>query len=775
MDLLNIFSDFWHLGDAYWLPKICVILSFFIVVWRAFRFFFYSYPENKRIKRLWLLTSIMFFVWSLGLWLYMYAIDNNPQINNDSEFPIVSGLELWFRSAVASLDMFMFNIESNIIDHIKDLPLVRGLISFLSLIAGTLTIWLIVSLFGERLWSSVQLWWCSHINSDKELCIFFGINEASKLLADSIKKDAKDREFQLVFVEFPIVNNDDLNSGWGGFIKSVTHRVDTFRVARSYGAHMSLANARPNSLNINASKVSDKIFQRIGLSEISRMILKTNNKVHLFFLSENETSNIQSVQVLKHDSTILEKSDHYECIFYCQTRNNSIHRVIENDQSRRGIEVKVIDTSRLCVDFLKYKPELHPVNYVDVQDDASVSSPFNALVVGFGEVGLDAVRFLYEFGAFVKTGSTSQHVERSDFHCNVVDKNMPDLAGQFIVNAPAIKPSMSFVGDSIDEYSLITLHNMDCQSVFFYQKLEEWIQHLNYIVIATGDDEMNISLAVRMLRMAIRCETNFDYFRIMVRIKHDENGHFGNIAQYYNRLWSAEMKKDERDNFERQKHVLSSDLVDSPISLFGSLKDIYKYDYIVSDVLLDQAKKFKDRYDTSVKALQIQSGNDIYPTMTWEEEINTYLQLDGDYADYSPTFSNVMKLRRMQSQNYENCFHIYTKQRLAMFALGADEYKALISHQLFRKNNETIYSWRSGIKPKDKLIKVLDTLAQTEHLRWNASHEVLGYQDKGDENYKDEARLYHGCIKNWSALSENIKSYDYNVVDVSLDIIDVNQ
>ena len=108
-----------------------------------------------------------------------------------------------------------------------------------------------------------------------------------------------------------------------------------------------------------------------------------------------------------------------------------------------------------------------------------------------------------------------------------------------------------------------------------------------------------------------------------------------------------------------------------------------------------------------------------------------------------------------------------------MCALGVDAYNALKNHQLFRKNNETQYHWKPGIKPQEKVTKVLDTLAQTEHLRWNASHEVLGYQNSGDEKFKDEARLYHGCIKRWDELSDYVKSFDYNVVDVSLGMIEV--
>ena len=72
-------------------------------------------------------------------------------------------------------------------------------------------------------------------------------------------------------------------------------------------------------------------------------------------------------------------------------------------------------------------------------------------------------------------------------------------------------------------------------------------------------------------------------------------------------------------------------------------------------------------------------------------------------------------------------------------------------------------------------IRVLDVLARTEHLRWVASHEVLGYSDSGTENDKDEARLTHGCLKPWEQLTPRTQSYDYNVVDVSLDIIEVKE
>ena len=147
------------------------------------------------------------------------------------------------------------------------------------------------------------------------------------------------------------------------------------------------------------------------------------------------------------------------------------------------------------------------------------------------------------------------------------------------------------------------------------------------------------------------------------------------------------------------------------------------------------------------------------------------MQLTDVYKGYSPTYSGVMRLRRIQRQNLENCFHKHTKQKLAEGALGKEGCQVFAQHQLFRRKNQTSYMWKEYAEEKPSVIRVLDVLAQTEHLRWNASHEILGYIDTGDENFKDEARLQHGCLKDWDKLSEVIKSYDYNVVDVSLDII----
>ena len=236
----------------YWIPMVCLVLAFTIVIWQFICQWRYCYPENKRIKNLKLLASLMFLVWSVGFGLYMYAIAHNKDLGNAQ----TTGFELCFRSAAASFDMFTFGIDSDIVNGIINFPIINGLISLTAFIAGTLTIWLIISMFGARLWSSIKSLWSSLFTSDDELCIFFGINDPTTILAQSIYQKTENgsqepdvRRFRLVFVEFPLKNDNEVDSGWTNFIKSITHRIETFRVAKKSHAHLSIANTALSRLH----------------------------------------------------------------------------------------------------------------------------------------------------------------------------------------------------------------------------------------------------------------------------------------------------------------------------------------------------------------------------------------------------------------------------------------------------------------------------------------------------------------------------------------------
>lgn len=58
-----------------------------------------------------------------------------------------------------------------------------------------------------------------------------------------------------------------------------------------------------------------------------------------------------------------------------------------------------------------------------------------------------------------------------------------------------------------------------------------------------------------------------------------------------------------------------------------------------------------------------------------------------------------------------------------------------------------------------------DTLAITEHLRWNATNEVMGYTYGKTKDYKLKT---HPCIRPWEDLTEEEQSYDYLVVKTTM-------
>ena len=620
------------------------------------------------------------------------------------------------------------------------------------------------------------------VSSKDNTFVFWGLNDATYYLAKDINKQCKkENNYRIVVVRTNAeTEKENVPNGMNrllNFLSLKNRDLDRLKELDCITTN-TFVNLTTCEIDEKVQTSLDILVMKLRLKSLCRIIRKkTTRSLHLFFLSSDDNANIQAVANLKRDKTIQEFAKRGKVIFYCHARYNSIHRVIEDEVTEKNIEVKVVDSSHICVELMKGNPELHPVKYVKVEKDATVSSPFNALVIGFGEVGMDAVRFLYEFAAFVKSTGWHGIVERSEFHCHVVDEKMEELAGIFTTNAPSIVTSKNWKQE--DDDKMINLYSIDCHSVEFYEKLKKWIEKLNYIVVATGDDETNISLAVRLFRLAIRCrQEDLDKFRILVRIQHDENGHVRKIKEYYNRLWAAELQDivDEKNKMKKLHHkfVASDAQVEMPITLFGSAESVYRYDNIIDNSLIDKAKKFKKKYDLSINELRIRSGEDPYPIEEWEEEQNNAMQISDEYKGFAPTLGGVMRLRRVQSQNLGNCLHEATKIELAKTALGND-YEDMLRHGLIRNEGELVYSWRDhSNEPIASVQKVLDVLAQTEHLRWNASHEILGYQGNEVEGYKDEARLVHGCLRDWDNLKDITKSYDYNIVDVSLGIIDID-
>lgn len=781
----SIIYDWWqnigHFSDNYHTLSEWYLYGLSIIALLCLGFLAVTIKRSVSNIRTTSLFWVFIFTWFYGVCVYdigMYTGEN---------FSLLTNLPL---SILYGFKIFLLESDvSEIHEQFHRNWLFSGNFALVHFLAACVTTLFLIKHFGYNFVSKCRLWWtCSVLNPRKfnDIYVFWGINEQSICLAESIQNhySEKRKDYKIIFVR---TNHDDEDEPED---RTAFNRIFDYLAMKnteleqiqnlgclSASTHVDISMIKKKYVLQQKGDVLGKCFRLGGLKKLLKR--KVKDRVHLLLLSENEEENLHTVYLMLQDKNLKqialpedpEDKNFVESrvMIYCHARYNSVHIALEESRIKDGIMVKVIDSSHINVEMLKQNKELLPVNFVDVEKDASVSSSFDALVIGFSEVGQDTVRFLYEYGAFVKTGSTDSKVERSDFHLKVVDKDMDDLAGPFVANAPAIKLSMPFIKGEENPDSLISLYKMDCRSVEFYLKLEEWIKTLNYIVIATNDDELNITLGIRIFQLAIRYRKNLDKFRILVRLHKDE-GEISQIVLHYNLLWLAqEAVKGVEGRDYHQKSVKYNEEAQRPICIFGLDKDIYNYNNIIDDTIHKEAVQYKERYELSSNPRYKKPLNP--GERSWYRETREYMQLEGEYRDYYPSYCGLIALRRKQGQDIANTLHATTKRILAEKALEKAGIKYYDWKMLVRKLKTVTYREING-KPVDPLItRILDMLARTEHIRWNASHEIMGYEKEGKKGYRNELKMHHSYLTGWEELEDDIRSYDYNVVDISLGII----
>lgn len=124
-------------------------------------------------------------------------------------------------------------------------------------------------------------------------------------------------------------------------------------------------------------------------------------------------------------------------------------------------------------------------------------------------------------------------------------------------------------------------------------------------------------------------------------------------------------------------------------------------------------------------------------------------------------------LRRKEGQDKANCQHCYTKQRLLNLGnrnepLELPEWtdkESILDHEGATEN-----PW----------LVCLYNVAICEHLRWNASHLMMGYVPMTPDVKKhidgtcDERTKQHTCIVDWHQLPCGTQGYDYSVVKTTV-------
>lgn len=151
--------------------------------------------------------------------------------------------------------------------------------------------------------------------------------------------------------------------------------------------------------------------------------------------------------------------------------------------------VSVVQTSSLAARTLIQN--YPPCNYIDFDETGKATCDFEALIVGFGQVGQNVLRQLVMNGQF----------EGSHFRVSVFAPDHNATKGYF---------SRSYA-QVLEQYD-ITFHAADARSDAFYQHLSQRGNQLKYIAICTGKELLDLEIAEDLTEYLRRLELEIPIF-----------------------------------------------------------------------------------------------------------------------------------------------------------------------------------------------------------------------------------------------------------------------
>ena len=676
--------------------------------------------------------SLKFFATLMGLFLiigtlmFMYVFRQIGSAPVNGHVVRFSNTEHILRSVICSLELFMLNVDGNIYDHLNQYPALKGWISVQTVLSFSCTVAVLLGLVYSRLSAYLRLSYGTHIgHSHSHLYLFFGNNHPSQLLARDIMR--KDPKAVVVIIDEANVSEDD-NDEWSGIVGLMAHKRKVFMEAQKMGAKLAIASQQFDDIDDDITTRPDfDAFGYLGLTKIRQLIQRLHAtpdpQLHVFFMGDDEELNIRNIIALAKDSTIsrIAADRRVKHRVYCHARYNGPNRVIQDVALNKHISLKIVDSSHMAV----------------------VSSPLKALIVGFGEVGRDAFRFLYEFGSFPGDKSTDADAVKSPVEYVIADKNLADIQGTL----KASMPGVFYNGASRD---IIRMEAVDYNSDRFNAGVlsDDFLAGLNYVVISIGDNDEAIALATRIFNRVRRLREDLSDLRIFVRCTDDNKVEaIRKVADHYNFGYGK-----GTDNIP-------------VIRIFGQPGLTYTYDLVVSDRLTGIARKFHEEYRRL-------SGEG----KSWDERHSEMTDTGVPHID------KLRKLRRQESQDMANAFHCATKTYILRRAMGAEvDWQSFCLRYFSADGTAKVTGSRTAIRYPDLSPaenRIILRLAMLEHLRWNAAHELLGYRFNEHGTCCDERTMMHNCLCPWNRLDAksdevtgwdcDYKRYDFCVVDTSI-------
>ena len=727
-------------------------------------------------------------IWAMGFLCYfmgLYSLGTQK-----------SALASIVRPALESGKMFVLS------DNVKDISYtLRENGAFMGFYTLCKLAFLLISSFAvvSLMWSRISSFWSIRNRfAVGDLFVFFGINESTKILAHSIaaKMEAEgNKKWTLVMVESRNTPTDSAGNGLSmrNLMGMFNFRKEAFAETLAVSKHALLVVSNSPLSSRECTEQVNKVFETmknggnvtqsekyelfnvLGLKNLSKMMKRASSR-HFFFMDEEARTNIDGSDNLRKMLNIVHPA--MRATIYCLARDNAFSKLLQTplwsnaartDQEKvDNIEVKVLDLSLMAVQHLFMDPENHPINFVERDTaTASVKSRFEALVIGFGNAGRDIVRFLYEFGAFLDykcAGEDDDHpVNRSPFQCTILDQEMDKIKPRYMARIPAVKEACN---NSDPKDPLLRFEQAALDSEKFVNLLTEKLKNpdMNYVVICLGNDKTNMSALTFVVDHALRVR----------------KGELGDLRIYV-RNYTSTYESAMLEQAAHYNQLLSGHVV----AVFGNRSELFSHAMIIDDQIIcsartlyaaynnlkgTQEKNWDERHDKGRGIeRQVVEGKEtlVYKAITWQEQ---------------------NKILRQETQDIHNGMHVGTKLRL----LGIENLDKPDSRERLNELKDAISFQVKGsivtytLKKSDKLNVPLLYLnmARNEHLRWNASHEMLGYvgaEPNADYNCNETAKV-HNCLVNWDELDKatawhnkndtaypvDYKAFDFLMVKTSL-------
>lgn len=725
--------------------------------------------------------------WAMGVFLsgvVIYIIGFSTEGTGHNPLALMS------RSVIASMEMFLS--ESELIEvapQMKENPYYMMVFSVVHFLAVCVSAAFILHIIGLRFRSFLRMRLAG--SGERDVFVFFDLSPESVHLARDIcrvygkckqkQRDSNDtdarvdtdgrdkrRECQIVFVKTPMEESHLERFSFSHLLSFADSRNETIEELIDMDAFLTYSR-KSVTIGMEDSEWNDTV----GLKNLRRYLDKCTGTKHLFCLSPNEDNNISTAVELSNRHR--EERDYK---VYCRASHNSI------TESFAGTNLTFIDSAGLSVLELKKKVEYQPVSFVSPDTHVGVATrPFRSMIVGFGETGFEALRYLYEFGAFVgKDG------KENPFSCDIIDPRARQLQEGLYLHCPALVSE----GNS---------HSRPNCSIAFHEgtvdsnrsTVIDLIKVVDYIVICTNDDRENLSLGITLLNLAYKYREAGAKLGIFIGIN---DGNEFKKAEEITRYYSTCGKTDRGNNCQYR----------FSITPFGANERIFTYENIINDRLLDQAQRFFHVYN---KVWGYTSYADTDYAKDWEER-----RKDKTKPNTPGGLDLKNELKQKEFQDKANAWHIQTKLSLSgvrecasspdadnemararrqklfdcigtvmnrLVEVAKEEEAGKISKEKrtdtydFIQQRISEYEKAHGITPGEYQV-LLGNLAKCEHLRWDASNRMLGYRtpDSATGNRKNYLNKTLACMVSNeellldAELKDTIK-YDYTTVMVSLD------